>query len=198
MTDLAEVQGTVSNIETSNGMLLHLTYTSSNWIVTYCRNYETCSLHEENYTISKSTDETSNTPINSSGSGISKVPELENTVDYFYIADDEDYKVTTLGDLATYNLGLYGTTITEGSVFYWQCDYYYTRGNQYLTNSSNKAAYINNYGMKIDFSGFITPDPSTQPGDLKLVNGRVYIFFPNTRYSNDYLDNNYWFEVDIE
>lgn len=197
---MAEVTGTIQEIDVSQGVVLHLTYTTSDWTVTYCRDFKTCSLHDEMFTAIKN----DSTDVNSTVSVIINTSENSTvtnpvvaTEDYFYIANDTSYKVSTLGNLATYQFAQYGSTIPQGSIFYWMGDYYYTRGNQYLTNNSNRAAYINTYGIKIDISGFKIPSASTLPGDLKLVNGAVFVFFPYTRYQNDYVDSDYWFKVTI-
>jgi type IV pilus assembly protein PilA len=186
---LAEVPGTISDIEAPNDVVVHLTYTKNPWVVTYCRDYKACSLHDETYNFEGSGGN-SGDPGNPGGT--------TNTVGYFYLNNDPNYRVTTIGDLDTYDFGLYGTKILEGSVFYWKGDYYYTRDDQYLTNSSDRTAYINSYGVKINTNQFITPGPSTAPGDVKLVNNSVYVFFPYQRFANDYLDDNYWFPVTIE
>lgn len=178
------VDGDVSDAQAVNGELQHITYTKAPWKVVYCRNYGSCSEHDEMYNINN---------VGSSGTG-----ELEGTKDYFYIANDSNYKVITLGDLNTYDFGPYGQLVPEGSVFYWQGKYYYTRNNQYLTNSNDRQQYIDDFGMKIDNSEFKTPGQSTQVGDLKIEGGNVFVFFPYNRYSNDYQDASYWFPVSIE
>jgi len=192
--ELAEVTGDITGIETYQGTIIHLTYIKDTWTVVYCNKPETCDDHTDTYNVSKTSQagdpaETSPTPTPTSA--------VVSTADYFYIDNDIVYKVNTLGDLATYDFGPYGSTITEGSVFYWQSEYYYTRNNQYLTNTSDKQQYINTYTVNIDIANFKTPGISTAPGDLKLENGNVYIFFPYARYSEDYKDSNYWFPVQI-
>ncbi|HBL85451.1 MAG: hypothetical protein A2Y17_02805 [Clostridiales bacterium GWF2_38_85] len=195
-----DLSGVISVAEQSDGILLHLTYINDNYIVTYCRDPQNCALHTEAFTLEKY--EVSESSGDTSVSNESSLPEESQApismVDYFYIANDLNYRVSTLGDLATYDFGPWGSIVPSGSVFYWQGDYYYTRDGQYLTNYSNLQTYLNDYGVKINKDEFIIPNSWTEPGDLKLSGGRVYIFFPYWRYYNDYLDYNYWFEVYID
>lgn len=184
IAEMASLSGTVSGIELTDSDPAHLTYTNREYAVTYCRDYESCEHHQELYNLSEPGD-----PEDPGGE--------EPSVYYFYIADDHGYRVSSLGDLETYDFGTYGSVVPEGGVFYYRGDYYYTRDAQYLTNSSNRAQYIANYGVKINRSRFITPDTSTVPGDLKLEGGSVYIFFPYNRFLNDYADPNYWRKVTV-
>ncbi len=185
---LSEVPGEISGIEVSDDILIHLTYTRDPWVVTYCKIHQACSLHDETYNFNDS----------GNGGGSENPGGTGNTVNYFYLANDPHYKVDTIGDLDTYDFSQYGSLIPEGSVFYWQGDYYYTRDDQYLTNSSDRTAYINSYGVKININQFTTPSTSTAPGDIKLENNSVYVFFPYQRFANDYSESNYWFPVAIE
>jgi len=126
---------------------------------------------------------------------------IVNTEYYFYIGGDSNYKVSTWGNIETFNPehnGQPGTNIPDGTVFYYQGDYYLFRDNQYLTKYTNISSFVSNYGVKIDYSGFKTPSPDTSPGDLKLVDGKAYVFFPYKRYVNDYLNTGWWWEVDLE
>jgi len=190
---MANVSGQISGIELSGGEPVHLVYTTDEWTVTYCRDFESCPNHSELYSI---------TPTGEAGSGGDVEPEPEESpppsyAGYFNIGGDPSYRVSAIGDLETYDFGMYGELIPTGSVFYWKGDYYYTRNNQYLTNNNNRDLYIASFAMKMKGSGFTTPGVWTQPGDLIQRDGRVYIFFPYNRFQNDYLDNNYWFEVNI-
>lgn len=125
---------------------------------------------------------------------------LSNTLDYFYLAGDEAYKVPSWGDLETYDPkhgDEHGTNIPEGTVFYYRGDYYAFRHNQYFTDSTDEAYFVATYGVKIDTTAIKNPSASTQPGDVKVENGKVYVFFPYSRYSGDYLDKSYWFKLPL-
>ena len=124
--------------------------------------------------------------------------EIVNTADYFYLTGDKNYKVTSWGDIEAFNPehdGEPGTSIPTGTIFYYRGNYYLFKDNQYLTKSTNIPSYVAHYGVKIDNSAFTTPSKSTSPGDLKLVNGKAYVFFPYNRYQNDYLNDGWWYEI---
>jgi len=58
------------------------------------------------------------------------------------------------------------------------------------------------YGQKIniDMDPENLPEPNayTQPGDMKRVDDRFYVFFPGTtRWWHDYLSDGNWYEIDI-
>ena len=58
------------------------------------------------------------------------------------------------------------------------------------------------YGQKInidmDPEDLPDPNPYTQPGDMKRVGDRFYVFFPGTtRWWHDYLSDSNWYEIDI-
>ena len=189
---LAEVAGELSAVQTNDFVVMHLTYSNGKYTVTYCRDYENCPLHDARYNFVEG--------------GATENPEdpgaYENTVDYFYIAGDPNYKVYTWGDLSTYdpaNGDEPGTTIPTGTIFYYDGAYYYTRWDQYLTGSTNLDQYLDNYGVSVDIDQFTTPNPETQAGDLKMVGGKVYVFFPmSSRYYEDYYSDDCWFEVTVD
>lgn len=123
-----------------------------------------------------------------------------NTTDMIYLSGDEKYPVKTWGDIETFDYkasGQPGTIIPNGTVFYYRGSYYLFRDNQYFNDhiKENLSTYIAKYGVKIDTTAFKSPSPSTNPGDIKLVDGKTYAFFPYSRYANDYLNNGWWFEV---
>ncbi len=178
----AKLKGELISFEQTQGTIIHLQITTGKWTVTYCKNWETCSEHTKLYTTTKTNTETE--------------PETTNT--HFYIGNTTQYKVNSDGDLATYNFGPYGSMVPQGTIFYWQGGFYYTRNNQYLTNSTDKTNYINNYGIKIDYSQLIEPGINTQPGQLKQTSSGIYVFFPYSRFNGDYAETNYWFQVDID
>ncbi|MEA4816351.1 MAG: type II secretion system protein [Lachnospiraceae bacterium] len=123
---------------------------------------------------------------------------IANTTECFYIGGDGNYKVSTWGNIETFNPeqdGQPGTDIPNGTVFYYQGDYYLFRDNQCFMKSTNIPSFVSNYGVKIDYSGFKTPGPETSAGDLKLVDDKIYVFFPYMRYVNDYLNTDWWREV---
>jgi prepilin-type N-terminal cleavage/methylation domain-containing protein len=194
---MANVSGEVSGIELYRSEPVHLTYITDEWDVAYCRDFETCSLHSELYSIYPAGTSPGTGGGDEGGEATPAPTEPAGYEGYFYIGGDPNYRVTAIGDLEVMDFGPYGQLIIEGSVVYWQGDYYYTRQNQYLRNTNDRAAYIGTYGVKIKKSGFTTPGAWTQPGDLKLQNGQVYIFFPYSRFQNDYADENYWFPVNI-
>jgi prepilin-type N-terminal cleavage/methylation domain-containing protein len=123
-----------------------------------------------------------------------------NTKDYFYLTGDQNYRVETWGDLETFNPehdGEPGTNIPDGAVFYYRGDYYLFRNNQYLTKSTDLPTFVANYGVKVNNTTFTTPSPATQKGDLKLKDGKAYIFFPYSRYTNDHLNESWWYEISV-
>lgn len=178
----AKLNGELISYEQIQGNIDHLQITSGKWTVTYCKNWETCSQHTKLYTTTKTNNPT----------------EPEPTTTHFYIGNTTQYKVNSDGDLATYDFGTYGSIVPQGTIFYWQGNFYYTRNNQYLTNNANRSDYINNYGIRIDYSEFIEPDNNIQPGQLKQTPAGIYVFFPYSRFNGDYGEPNYWFQVDIE
>ncbi len=122
----------------------------------------------------------------------------ENTPGYFYLMGDSRYKVNTWGDLEQFQPahdGQPGTNIPTGAIFYYQGSYYLFRDNQYLTAGTNLPAYVAGYGVRINNTVFVTPSTSTNPGDVKLVNGRAYVFYPYSRYYQDYLNQSWWYEI---
>ncbi|MDD2371237.1 MAG: type II secretion system protein [Firmicutes bacterium] len=177
----SNIKGNISSIEDNDGTIIHLVMTSGKWTVTYCKNWETCSIHSKQYTTLKSDNST--TPNESDS--------------YFYIGESTDFLVNSDGNLATYDFGPYGSTVSQGTIFYWEGNFYYTRDSQYVTNSTDRTTYINNYGVKINRTGFVEPGSTTQPGDLKLTLDGVFIFFPYSRFDGDYADPNYWFNITI-
>ncbi len=145
-----------------------------------------------------SSTSTTSTSTSSSSSSSSEGP--SNTPDYFYLGGDEAYKVLSRGDLEKFDPkhdGQPGTIIPNGTVFYYRGDYYLFRNNQYFTDSTDEATFVAGYGVKIDITAIKTPSASTQPGDVKMVDGKAYVFFPYSRYSGDYTDNNYWFGLPL-
>lgn len=180
----AKLNGELISYDQIQGTITHLQITTGKWTVTYCKNWETCSQHTKLYTTSKTSNPTD--------------PEPEITNTHFYIGNTTQYKVNSVGDLATYDFGQYGSVVPQGTIFYWQGGFYYTRNNQYLTNGSDKTNYINNYGVRIDHTQLIEPGNNTQPGQLKQTPTGIYVFFPYSRWDGDYADPNYWFQVNIE
>lgn len=178
----AKLNGELISWEKPQDNIIHLQITTGQWTVTYCNDWETCNQHSKLYTTSKSSDPTE--PVTSN--------------DYFYLGNTKLYKVNSDGELATYDFGPYGSVVPTGTIFHWQGNFYYTRNNQYLTNSSDKTNYINNYGVRIDPSGFIEPGVDTQPGQIKQTPSGIYIFFPYSRFNGDYADPNYWFPITID
>jgi prepilin-type N-terminal cleavage/methylation domain-containing protein len=178
----AKLNGELISYEQTGGTITHLQITTVKWTVTYCKDWETCSQHTKLYTTTKTNNQMD--------------PEITNT--HFYIGNTTQYKVNSDGDLATYDFGPYGSIVPQGTIFYWEGSFYYTRNNQYLTNSTDKANYINNYGIRIDNSQLIEPGSNTQPGQLKQTTTGIYVFFPYSRFNGDYAEQNYWFQVDID
>jgi competence protein ComGC/general secretion pathway protein G len=135
----------------------------------------------------------------SSGGGESS--DLENTLAYFYIANDENYKVPTWGDIEAFDPahdGQPGTNIPDGTVFYYQGDYYCFKQNQYFTANTDIPDFVSDYGVKINYDAITTPSTATQPGDIKEENGKVYVFFPYTRYQDDYMNSGWWYEIALD
>lgn len=124
-----------------------------------------------------------------------------NTENHFFLTGDEDLRVDTWGDLETFDprVGAEpGINIPTGTIFYYQGEYYLFRYNQYLTNDTDIPALINDYGVKINYESFTTPGPASEPGDMKLMNQKAYVFFPPaSRFYKDYLDNAWWFEITL-
>ncbi len=124
--------------------------------------------------------------------------ETGNTQNYFYLANDSHYKVTTWGDLEKFNPQKNdepGTIIPTGTIFYYKGEYYLFRDQQYLTKSTNLPAYVAHYGVQIKYFSFTLPTTALQPGDVKLENQKSYVFFPYSRYWNDYLEPTLWYQL---
>jgi type IV pilus assembly protein PilA len=201
---LSEVPGEITDVEAVDGVVMHLTYTNYKHTVTYCRDFENCADHDAQYNFedgSASSDDPEDPDDPGNSDDPEDTEEYANTIDYFYIAGDPNYLVYTWGDLTAYdpkNGDEPGTVIPTGTIFYYEGGYYYTRYDQYLTASTNLDQYLATYGVSVDIDEFTTPSPSSQPGDLKIENGTVYVFFPmSTRYYEDYYAENCWFEVTI-
>ncbi|NLF79851.1 MAG: hypothetical protein GX572_01510, partial [Clostridia bacterium] len=130
---------------------------------------------------------------------------IENTASVFYILGNPAYQVTTWGDLEQFKQKLQdrspeeepGANIATGTTFYYRGDYYLFRDYQYITGGTDLSAYIAGYGVKINNTVFTTPSAASQPGDIKLVDGKVYVFFPysHSRYDGDYNNAGWWYEI---
>ena len=172
ITDLAEVKGTVSDVETNaQNAVLHLTYTSDGISVTYCRDYETCPLHDAMYTVdgeSGGGSGGSGSDPEPTGGSVSPVPTGAdpspsatggtNTPSYFYVGGT-NYKVETIGDVGSsdFSFGAYGMSIYEGQAFYYQGDYYILRDSNYFRSVNDIVSHISSgNAVKIDTGSMLT------------------------------------------
>lgn len=166
---LAKVPGQVSGIEIdqSNAVLLHLTYKEKDKTVTYCRFYDTCS-HEETYNFDTG-----------GGSG------GNNDANGFYVGDTGIH-VNTNGDLATFDPGPGGFQFTGDALYYYEGNYYHIR-DRWLGRQTDLAAFVRANGVLVNTSKFATSSEGLAAGDLKVKDGKVYVFRP--------YDNGPWGDV---
>lgn len=128
------------------------------------------------------------------------------------LGEEGSYTVATWGDIETFDPRVGedpGTNIPTGAVFYYKGDYYLFRDYHYLTwnivndiddetgdpSSGRLSNFISSHSIKIDASSFKTPGPSSKPGDVKLIGSKAYVFYPYTRFWEDYYNDSCWFEV---
>lgn len=183
--DFVDVKGVITDIEIESSYLLHLQYEIYDYHVKYCRNYETCSLHDKKYTIEK--DGVDVTGENETSNVIE-----ENTAFFFSVNED---KIASKGNLSTYEVPQYGETLKIGDIFLYDTKYYLIKDSPYLTEGVNKEQFLDDHGIKINIDKIVEANNEVKKGDIKYENGNYYIFAPYTRYNNDYLNSSYWIKV---
>lgn len=177
---LAEVEGAVSGIEVdADDTLLHLAYTNHGWTVTYCRNYETCPLHDEMYTFD-----------DSGGSGGDPSPSTSGGSDPSPSPSGTYYQDTTLPVLANPwpASNSSGATVPASGVFEYNGSYYVFPASTYIdgwTIDNRDPSQVNNWGVghgTVKLSGKVLSwDGSsslvgTDFGDVINWNGTYYVF----------------------
>lgn len=185
--NFVDVNGVVTDIEIANSYLLHLQYDIHDYSVIYCRNFETCSLHDKKYTIEKDGEDVTSEDDNSVVIG-------DNTDLYFSVNED---KIASKGNLETYEIPQYGETLKIGDIFLYDTKYYLIKDSPYLTDGVNKEDFLDDHGIKINIDKVVEVSNKVKKGDIKFEDGNYYIFAPYTRYNNDYLNSSYWIKVKI-
>ncbi|MBR4110755.1 MAG: hypothetical protein IKK43_03590 [Clostridia bacterium] len=136
-------------------------------------------------------------PETPSGGGVNNYITISGT-NYFLI-----------GDIATMefeknptNLNEYkGLNIVRGDVIGYNGEYYIVRENGYVHNNNRGSIITNKQAIKINLDkGITTPSSASVAGDIKSVNGIIYVFDPNPWYNDptDWSNETRWIKVNEE
>ncbi len=113
-----------------------------------------------------------------------------------YIKIDDEY-IDVYFNLNKIEIPQFGMNIEYAKIFKYNEKYYFVKVGNYLQSENDIQNFINANCIELNVDkGFVTPDSNTEAGDIKLENGRAYVFEPYEEHYESWNDPNYWEMLD--